>query len=95
MDYLLYFFIINCFTFFMYANDKHQACYGKMRWPEIVLIIFALIGGAFGALMAMLLFRHKTEKPLFKIAVPIFLIIHCVILFIMGYPADILPDINF
>lgn len=95
MDYLLYFFIINCFTFFVYGNDKHQACYGKMRWPEAVLIILALFGGAFGALMAMLLFRHKTEKPLFKIAIPVILLIYCIILFILGYPADILPDINF
>lgn len=94
MGYLSYLFIINCFAFLIYANDKHRACYGKWRWPELVLIIVAVIGGAFGSFMAMRLFRHKTEKQLFRITIPILLFVQCVILFIMGYPADILPDIH-
>ena len=54
----LYFWIINILTFAVYAYDKHQAYYAKFRVPEFVLILLAVIGGAFGALIAMLMFRH-------------------------------------
>ncbi len=72
---LIILFIANILTFIMYAYDKHLATYNKFRIPEAVLLLFAFLGGAFGALCAMLLFRHKTRKPLFYITVPIFLIL--------------------
>ncbi len=94
MEYLFYLFFINSLAFFLYCNDKHRAVYGKWRIPEFLLFILALAGGAFGAMFGMLMFRHKTEKPLFKIGVPVILIVECIVLFMMGYPMDILPDIN-
>ena len=88
-------FFINLLAFFLYCNDKHRATYIKPRIPEVILFLLAFIGGAFGAWMSMLFFRHKTEKPLFKLGVPILLIFNSILFYMMGYPWDILPDILF
>lgn len=66
---LLFFLSILAFVF--YGVDKMKAERGTSRIPEAVLIVLAAIGGAFGALMGMLLFWHKVRKPLFLILVPI------------------------
>ena len=49
------------------------------RISENTLIILAALG-PFGALVGMFLFHHKTKKNKFKICIPIFLIIHIVII---------------
>lgn len=77
--YILYFvtfcYWMSIITFGMYGWDKHQAVYGRWRIPEAVLISTALFGGAWGAVMGMFLFRHKTLHTLFQICNPIFLVI--------------------
>lgn len=75
-----YLFAINVLAFYLYGLDKQKACYERNRIPEIVLVGIALMGGAYGALMGMLLFRHKTLHKLFKIAVPASLIVWMLIL---------------
>lgn len=60
-------------TFALFARDKHHAVYGKTRIPELLLLLFSFLGGAFGALCAMIFFRHKTRHKLFTICVPVFL----------------------
>lgn len=66
-------------TFAMYGWDKHLAVYNKTRIPELILLLFAFLGGAFGALCGMILFKHKTLHKKFLICVPIFLFIQLVI----------------
>lgn len=75
MNLLQYLYWINIITFVIYAYDKHLAYYLKFRIPEVVLLFFAFIGGAFGALLSMWLFKHKTKHPKFTVSVPVFLII--------------------
>ena len=70
-----YLFIINVVAFGLYAYDKHHAVYTLWRIPEAVLLISAAIGGAYGAGMGMLLFRHKTLHTLFLIIVPTFFVL--------------------
>lgn len=41
------------------------------RIPERTLILTALVGGSLGVLGGMYKFRHKTQKNLFKIGVPV------------------------
>lgn len=68
-------FILNILTFGLYAFDKNRAVYERERIPEAVLLGLTVIGGAYGAAMGMLLFRHKTLHKAFTITVPVFLII--------------------
>ncbi len=76
-------FLFNVIGFLLYGLDKHFACYNKWRIPEAVLIGIAAVGGAYGAAMGMLLFRHKTKHPLFVITIPILLVIWLIILALM------------
>ena len=43
-------------------------------------MIFVVLAGAFGALCAMIFFKHKTQKRLFTIGVPVFLWIQLTLL---------------
>lgn len=81
----LFFWIFCGCTFLEYALDKRRAILGRRRTPEAVLLIIACIGGAFGALSAMVLFRHKTNKPKFCITVPIFAILQIAALCVLSY----------
>ncbi len=70
-----YLFLMNMVAFVAYVMDKRYAFYNRWRIPELCLIGLAVIGGAYGAQAAMLLFRHKTRHTLFVITVPICLLI--------------------
>ncbi|MBR1449346.1 MAG: DUF1294 domain-containing protein [Prevotella sp.] len=71
--YLGLIFFPNVISFALFGYDKHQATYQKWRIPEFVLLLFAFLNGAFGALCGMVFFKHKTKKNLFLFTVPILL----------------------
>lgn len=71
--------LANIITFCVYGLDKRKAIHAKWRIPEPTLIILALVGGSVGALMAMSLFRHKTQKPLFRFGVPFIAVVHALL----------------
>lgn len=68
----LYFIVINLLTFLLYGLDKYKAIRQEWRVPERALLLMAFVGGAFGALSAMRIFRHKTRKGRFKLMIPLF-----------------------
>lgn len=68
--------LLNIVTFCVYGIDKLKATHGKWRVPETSLFVLAIIGGSVGALMAMTLFRHKTQKASFRYTIPAILIVH-------------------
>ncbi len=70
--------IVNIIAFLMYGIDKFLAVKQKFRIPEARLIFIAFIGGAFGALLGMKLFHHKTLKAKFKL-VPFFFVLQVVL----------------
>lgn len=76
-------FVINVITFGLYAIDKRNACYGFWRIPEAVLLGLSVLGGAYGAVTGMILFRHKTRHKAFLITVPLFFVIWMSILVIL------------
>ena len=78
-----YFILINIGTFHLYRDDKRRAKKGKWRISENKLLLVTMIGGSIGALVAMKVFRHKTQHWKFKILVPVFLILHMVALYIL------------
>lgn len=58
--------LINSLTFSLYGADKMAARKGWQRVPEMTLLLFGVIGGWVGGLIAQQLFRHKTQKQPFK-----------------------------
>lgn len=68
--------VINLITFITYGIDKLKAKRGKSRISERVLLTMAAIGGSLGALVAMQVFRHKTQHAKFKYGIPALLILH-------------------
>lgn len=63
----LWLIVINVVAFVIYSYDKAIAASSWTRVPERVLLLLALIGGTIGALIGMLLFRHKTSKASFRL----------------------------
>jgi uncharacterized membrane protein YsdA (DUF1294 family)/cold shock CspA family protein len=53
-------------AFVMYWNDKAAARAARWRTPESTLHVVGLLGGWPGALVAMQVFRHKSNKPSFR-----------------------------
>ena len=69
----------NIVCYAIYALDKYLAEHNKWRIPEFVLLLFSFLGGAFGALCAMIIFHHKTQNKVFKSCIPILLYIQLLI----------------
>lgn len=76
---LIIYLIINLLSFSIYGIDKLKAIRHKWRIPEKSLIFFAFLG-PLGALLALLLFRHKIRNIKFTTLIPLFILIHIVIL---------------
>ena len=64
---LAYLIAINIATFLIYGYDKFISSSDKLRVPELILQILALLGGSPSALMAQKFFRHKTIKSSFQL----------------------------
>lgn len=64
MSYLL---ICNSLLFVLMYIDKQKAVKRQWRIPEKTLLLLGLIGGGFGGLISMKVFRHKTMKQSFKV----------------------------
>ena len=76
---MLYFLcLINVITFFAYGLDKLKAVNHWRRIPEWVLLGLAVAGGSIGAYLGMMIFRHKTLKPLFRFGVPVIILVQVI-----------------
>ena len=73
-----YLIVVNFVAFVLYGVDKRRAIRKLWRIPESVLMGVAAIGGSVGALIGMLLFRHKTKHAKFTVGVPLILVIQVV-----------------
>jgi len=74
MLYVIYMLVINLITFYLFGRDKRKAEKNQWRIPEATLLSFVIFGGAFGGLLGMKVFNHKTKKNKFRITVPAFVI---------------------
>lgn len=61
----------NCFVCILYGVDKHRARKQAWRVSERTLLLCAFLGGGIGALLGMLVFRHKTRHAKFALLVPL------------------------
>jgi uncharacterized membrane protein YsdA (DUF1294 family)/cold shock CspA family protein len=66
-------------SYIAYSMDKSAAQKGQWRIKESTLMVFALIGGWPGALIAQRLLHHKTKKQSFQIGFWIIVVINCVL----------------
>ncbi len=78
---LIYLVVINFITLAAYAIDKINACEGRSRIRIVTLLGLAFIGGSIGALVAMYLFRHKTQKDYFAVGVPLIIATQIIVIF--------------
>ena len=69
------FFFISALTFILFAVDKYKSVKGKWRIPEATLLTCAFFMGGVGALLGMILCRHKTKHIKFVISVPLFAVL--------------------
>ncbi|RRR70949.1 MAG: DUF1294 domain-containing protein [Candidatus Viridilinea halotolerans] len=67
---------INGVALVVYSYDKLIAGGARWRIPEAVLLGLALLGGSVGALVAMVLLRHKTSKPTFYLPFALIVVLH-------------------
>jgi len=69
----------NGVTFTLMGMDKSRAKKGKWRISEKRLLISAFLFGGIGIVCGMYIFRHKTKNIIFRILVPLFLVINIVL----------------
>ena len=75
ITYLLWYLAaVNLVTFTVYGVDKAKARRGAWRVPEKTLFLLPLLGGSVGALLGMLVFRHKTTHWYFVWGIPLILL---------------------
>lgn len=78
---LVYFFLINLLTFFLYGLDKLKAKRGSWRIREATLLTFTILGGSLGALLGMFIWRHKKNKKVFLLVTFLSLLVHSYIIY--------------
>ncbi len=80
---LIFYLIINLLAFMLYGIDKKKAQKQVWRIPEKSLFLTAFLGGAFGALLGMQVFHHKTKKNYFWILNILALGLHLVLMYFL------------
>ena len=77
--------VLGVITYSMYAKDKAAAQSGDWRTPESTLHLLSALGGWVGAMVAQTYLRHKSQKPEFRIAYYLTVIINLAgLLFILA-----------
>ena len=86
--------VTNVVAFALFGYDKYCAQHDKWRVRESTLLLWAAIGGALGAGIAMNFFHHKTLHLKFKFGVPFLLFVQ---IFLVGIlltnPGNVLDKI--
>ena len=84
MEFLIpYLITVNALGLLLMLADKQKARKKRWRIPEATLMGVASIGGSAVVFLGMYLFRHKTRHPKFTVGVPLLLILHGVLLFLI------------
>ena len=80
---IFYYVVVNLVAFIMYGIDKSRAIKKDWRISEKSLILVSVAGGAFGALLGMHVFRHKTRHIKFQLIIPLTVIVHFVVIYFL------------
>jgi Predicted membrane protein len=79
--------LINLITLAAFRHDKQRAIHGGPRIRERDLLILAAIGGTIGAWLGMHLFRHKTRKDSFSMALFLIAAAQCALIIFLDLNA--------
>jgi len=80
----IYLLEINVVALLLCGIDKFCARRNVWRVPEATLLLCAVLGGAAGLLLGMLLLRHKTRHKRFFIGVPLILMFQIALVYFLG-----------
>ncbi len=80
---LIYFIIISVVSVALTAYDKSASWKRAWRVPERTLLWLAALGGALFMYITMKLIRHKTRHAKYMIPLPVFIVIHAVIAYLV------------
>lgn len=78
-----YLLLINIAGALVVLSDKRRAIKKRLRISEKTILLLALSGGSFGVFLAMKTVRHKTQKPVFVVLIPVFIFFHTALLFML------------
>lgn len=78
-----YWVLLSLFSFILMGADKSRARQDLWRIPERTLLLTALLGGAAGGWLGMVVFRHKTRHWYFRFGLPAMCLLHLVLLFLL------------
>jgi len=79
--------LISAVTFMAFRSDKQRACDGGRRIPERDLLLMAAAGGTIGAWLGMRVFRHKTRKESFSMALFLIAAAQCALIILLDMSA--------
>jgi uncharacterized membrane protein YsdA (DUF1294 family) len=80
--FIYYVIIINVIAYVVMWYDKYQAIKKRQRISENKLLLLALLLGSIGIFAGMKApIYHKAAKPLFKIGVPLFIVLNVAVAF--------------
>lgn len=77
---IIYLGIINIVTFIAFGIDKFAALNSKSRIRNVTLLGLAFIGGTIGGLIAMYVFRHKTQKDYYTVGLWLMIIMQILVM---------------
>ncbi len=82
-----YFFVYLCLVFFVSfvitVIDKINSKKGKRRIRERTLILWGFLGGAAVMYITMIFIRHKTRHFKFMFLLPVFTVMHIILLYFL------------
>lgn len=86
--YVAFLALISIVTFVMYGKDKKMSRKGtEVRIKEKTLLGLAAFGGALGAFLGRLAFRHKTDKSYFSLVIYFSLLMEIIVLALLVFLA--------
>ncbi|WP_344834909.1 DUF1294 domain-containing protein [Chryseobacterium ginsenosidimutans] len=73
--------ILNLITFIIFGADKRKSIKHQRRISENTLLGFSFLGGTIGAILGMLIFRHKISKISFLLKFGLIVVIQVVLIY--------------
>ncbi len=84
IPFLIFAGVMSLITFIVFGIDKHYATHHKWRIRESTLFLLSILFGAPGAVAGMIVFRHKTRKPRFRILLPLLAVLQIAVIVWIG-----------